>query len=294
MKTPFALLVGLSLGAALSFTQCSPVSTCSPANCLGCCDGNGRCAAGTTNTGCGKDGVVCVACAMGQTCMSNVCSVIINNTGGGTSGTGGGTSGTGGGTSGTGGGTSGTGGGTSGTGGGTSGTGGGASGGTSGTGGGGSSGGCRVYQALDSTSARGRYEATSSGAQMGWGAGDVLGTAGSGNIFTLLEVQLYHTPGQPPSFPLSGQITPGPFKTCDQCFRISIACDSMGLNCAGDYIARSGQYTFQSGTTNQSAGTFTGEATNLRFLAWNLVTDQPVSGQPCLDVSRLTWRAAWP
>jgi hypothetical protein len=68
----------------------------------------------------------------------------------------------------------------------------------------------------------------------------------------------------------------------------------MGLNCAGDYVARAGQYTFQSGTTNQSAGTFSGEATNLRFLAWNLTTDQPVSGQPCLDVSRLTWRATWP
>ncbi len=294
MKTPFALLVGLSLGAALSFTQCSPVSTCSPANCLGCCDGNGRCAAGTTNTGCGKDGVVCVACAMGQTCLSNVCAVVINNTGGGTSGTGGGTSGTGGGTSGTGGGTSGTGGGTSGTGGGTSGTGGGTSGGTSGTGGGSSSG-CRVIQLIEASAAAGTYQPTSTGTQMVWGVGDVLGpSGGTGNIFTRVRVQLYHTPGQPPTFPFTGPVPAVPYKTCDQCFQLAIACDRMGENCSGNFIARSGQFNFQSGSTNQAAGTFVGEATNLRFQAWDLVADVPVSGQMCIEVTRLTWNATWP
>ncbi|MBE2249562.1 MAG: hypothetical protein IAE78_08425 [Myxococcus sp.] len=289
MKTPFALLVGLSLGAVLSFTQCSPVSMCSPANCLGCCDGNGRCAAGTTNTGCGKDGVVCVACAAGQTCMSQVCSVVINNTGGGASG---GTSGTGGGASG---GTSGTGGGASG---GTSGTGGGASGGTSGTGGGasgGSTSGCTVIQLVEGSSAAGTYRPTSTGTQMVWGVGDVLGPQGGmGNVFTRMRVQLYHPPGQPPTFPFTGPVPAAPYKTCDQCFQLAIACDRMGENCSGDFIARSGQYNFQSGSTNQAAGSFVGEATNLRFQAWDLVNDVPVSGQRCIDVGRMTWNATWP
>lgn len=298
MKLRFALLAGLSLGAALSFSQCSPVSTCSPSNCLGCCDANGRCATGSNATGCGKDGVQCVACAAGQQCLSNVCAVIING-GGGSSGTGGGTSGTGGGTTTAGGSAQGggtvTAGGTasaggSATGGGVATGGGAATGGGTGTGGGSS---CRVIAFIDGNPSGGVYQATQSGSQMVWG---VSFTAPSGGgQFTRLNLQLYHPMGQVPTFPVNGAIPATTnFSTCNQCFQMAIACNANGTVCNGDYIATRGNYSFTSGVANTSAGTFVGEATNLHFQAWDLANDQPVNGQPCIDITRMTWNARWP
>lgn len=293
MKLRFALLAGLSLGAALTFSQCSPVSTCSPSNCLGCCDANGRCAPGSNTTGCGKDGKQCVECAAGQQCLSNVCAVIINGTGGGASGTGGGMvtaggSAQGGGTVTAGG--SATGGGVV-TGGGVATGGGSATGGGTGTGGGTSS--CRVVAFIDGNPAGGVYQATQSGSQMVWG---ISFTAPSGGgQFTRLNLQLYHAMGQVPTFPVNGTISPlTTFNTCDQCFQMAIACNSNGTVCNGDYIATSGNYSFTSGVANSSSGTFVGEATNLRFQAWDLINDRPVNGQPCIDVTRMTWNARWP
>lgn len=290
--TRFALLAGLCLGAALSFSQCTPVSACSPATCLGCCTANGQCAPGTTPTGCGKDGVACVACPQGLMCIQNVCAVIL--TGGGSAA--GGTSGTGGGT--TGGGQSGTGGGTAGgssSGGGT--TGGGSSGGGStggGTAGAGTSdGGCRVLTTIDGNPSQGRYYTTSSGTQQGWAVNFV--SPSGGGLFVRTELQLYHGIGTPPTFPVSGALTGQTFRTCDQCFQLAVGCNtSMGDNCVSDYIALSGNYNFQSGSTNMTTGTFVGEATNLRFVAWNLQADTPVMNQPCIEVNRLTWNARWP
>jgi hypothetical protein len=290
-STRFALLAGLCLGAAVSFSQCSPVSTCTPSNCLGCCTTNGQCAPGTTTTGCGKDGVACVACAQGQQCISNVCAVILTgggSAGGGTSGTGGGTGGgsaTGGGV--TGGGTSGTGGGV--TGGGMSGTGGGSSGGTAST----SDGGCRVFSIIDGNPSQGQYYTTSSGTQQGWAVNFV--SPSGGGLYVRTELQLYHGIGTPPTFPVTGALTGRTFKTCDQCFQLAVGCNTpMGDNCVSNYIALSGNYNFQSGTVNMSTGTFVGEATNLRFVAWNLQADTPVMNQPCIEVNRLVWNARWP
>jgi hypothetical protein len=249
---------------------------------------------GSNATGCGKDGVQCVACAAGQQCLSNVCAVIINGTGGGTSGTGGGSSGTGGGTISAGGSAQGggtvTAGGTASAGG--TATGGGvATGGGTGTGGGTSS--CRVVAFIDGNPSGGVYRPTQSGAQMVWG---VSFTAPSGGgQFTRLNLQLYHPMGQVPTFPVNGAISPTTnFSTCDQCFQMAIACNSNGTVCNGDYIATSGSYSFTSGVANMASGTFVGEATNLRFQAWDLINDRPVNGQPCIDVTRLTWNARWP
>ncbi|MBL8924271.1 MAG: hypothetical protein JNJ54_35815 [Myxococcaceae bacterium] len=123
---------------------CSSSPVCSAA-CTGCCDARGQCRTATDSGSCGRNGAVCTACGVSQSCVAGVCMAVgsggfsggASGTGGGTSGgasTGGGTSGgvsTGGGTSGgvgTGGGTSGGGNAGGGTGGGTSGTAGGAAG----------------------------------------------------------------------------------------------------------------------------------------------------------------------
>lgn len=288
-STRFALLVGLSLGAALSFSQCSPVSMCSPTNCLGCCTTNGQCAPGTTVTGCGKEGVACVACAQGQQCLSNVCAVIV--TGGGNA-AGGASAGGSGGGSGTGGGAAGGSGGGATAGGSSA---GGTSGGGSATGGGAptSDGGCRVFTLIDGDPSQGRYYTTSSGTQQGWAVNFV--SPSGGGLFVRTELQLYHGIGTPPTFPVTGALNGRTFRTCDQCFQLAVGCNtSMGDNCVSDYIALSGNYNFQSGTANMSTGTFVGEATNLRFVAWNLQADTPVMNQPCIDVNRLTWRSRWP
>lgn len=284
-STRFALLVGLSLGVVASFSQCSTMPTCSPANCLGCCTTNGQCAPGTTTTGCGKDGVACVACAQGQQCISNVCAVIL--TGGG-SGGGNGAGGTSGGGS-TGGGA--TGGGT--TAGGSA--GGGSAAGGSATGGGAatSDGGCRVFSLIDGNPSQGQYYTTSTGTQQGWAVNFV--SPSGGGLYVRTELQLYHGIGMPPTFPVTGQLRGLSFRTCDECFQLAVGCNTpMGDNCVSNYIALSGSYNFQSGTVNMATGTFVGEATNLRFVAWDLQNDMRVMNQPCIDVNRLTWNARWP
>ena len=47
---------------------------CDAASCpFGCCDANGRCAAGNTSQSCGSGGNACAACAMGQVCRGGSC-----------------------------------------------------------------------------------------------------------------------------------------------------------------------------------------------------------------------------
>ncbi len=113
------LLFGLSCG--------TPRANCTPANCNGCCDSNGMCVPGISNSNCGKGGMACASCG-GGTCSDGMCMGGAGGGSGGSTGVGGGSSGVGGGSSGVGGGTSGSGGGTSGSGGGMSGSGGGMSG----------------------------------------------------------------------------------------------------------------------------------------------------------------------
>ncbi|MFZ5443160.1 MAG: hypothetical protein ACOZQL_24340 [Myxococcota bacterium] len=129
-----ALLV--VLGAA----GCGPAeqpSTCSPSNCLGCCDANGICNPGSTASACGFGGATCSACTAGLICSAGAC-INASTGGGGMTGGGGGATGGGGGATGGGGGATGGGGGATGGGGGATGGGGGVTGGGGGaTGGGG-------------------------------------------------------------------------------------------------------------------------------------------------------------
>lgn len=72
--------------------QCGSAA-CNASNCQGCCDASGACASGQALTACGRSANLCVACGLGQSCVSGACS---SGTGGG-GGTGGGTGGGGGG-----------------------------------------------------------------------------------------------------------------------------------------------------------------------------------------------------
>ncbi len=134
---PLRLVCVLSMSATL-LLNCGSPSTCDSTRCIGCCDSQGTCVAGSSTTACGTLGNQCQVCAFPALCQANVCTTMSSGSGGGR-GTGGGTAGTGGGVTGTGGGVAGTGGGATGTGGGVAGTGGGMAGtggGMAGTGGG--------------------------------------------------------------------------------------------------------------------------------------------------------------
>lgn len=294
-------LAGFLVGLALSLVNCSPVSSCSASNCLGCCDANGRCAPGNTPTGCGKDGVACVSCGMGQQCISNNCAVVLtgggsSGTGGGTSGMGGGTSGTGGGTSGTGGGTSGTGGGTSGTGGGTSGTGGGTSGGGGGSSGTGGGTGCQNIPSYDLNGVEGRYRLSNSGQELAWevrGFAPIAGTVPQ--TYTTINVALFHPIGNVPTIPLSGTIPANVRNsTCVGCINFSVGCSSPGGPCLGKYLAISGNYTVTSATANFDAGVFVGQATDVLLQGWDFQADMPISSQPCIHIDTIRWNSLWP
>ncbi|MFT3712217.1 MAG: hypothetical protein QM817_31620 [Archangium sp.] len=63
----FIVLVAGSL-----ITGCGPSTTCSTANCDGCCDPtSGKCVTGRDTAVCGHDGADCVACPGSQMCVAS-------------------------------------------------------------------------------------------------------------------------------------------------------------------------------------------------------------------------------
>lgn len=86
--TILALAVGtFTLG--VTTVACSGTGTCSPSSCAsGCCNPNGFCEPGSTNTVCGTTGIACINCALNsQVCSNQIC--VAGSTGGGTGGGGG-------------------------------------------------------------------------------------------------------------------------------------------------------------------------------------------------------------
>lgn len=77
--------------AALSFACGS--TRCSVSNCVGCCDANGTCQAGSAANACGVSGFSCQVCALGSSCVNGACGFPGGTGGGGGSTTGGGTGG---------------------------------------------------------------------------------------------------------------------------------------------------------------------------------------------------------
>jgi hypothetical protein len=70
-----ALALGAVVGFLFSFSMGCPASTCSSANCLGCCDSTGKCVltANETAAKCGTGGNKCATCTGSQVCTAGVC-----------------------------------------------------------------------------------------------------------------------------------------------------------------------------------------------------------------------------
>ncbi|MCC6332869.1 MAG: hypothetical protein IT380_02645 [Myxococcales bacterium] len=73
-----ALVLGFTVGLSVSVSSsCGPApQPCGPSNCLGCCDENGECLAGSGLLACGLGGGVCVACTANQACLAGACGLI--------------------------------------------------------------------------------------------------------------------------------------------------------------------------------------------------------------------------
>ncbi|MBM4783737.1 MAG: hypothetical protein GQE15_39210, partial [Archangiaceae bacterium] len=80
-----------ALFALLGFSACGPVANdCGPATCSGCCAG-AECIQATNDRACGRGGLSCNACVLGDVCQNGVClNPGFTGTGGGSSGVGGG------------------------------------------------------------------------------------------------------------------------------------------------------------------------------------------------------------
>lgn len=76
------LLAGFLFG--LAFAACSGGSTtCSSANCGGCCTAEGKCESGTSAQACGLNGASCGRCGAGTVCQATTGTCQASNTGGG-------------------------------------------------------------------------------------------------------------------------------------------------------------------------------------------------------------------
>ncbi|MFT3840664.1 MAG: choice-of-anchor L domain-containing protein [Myxococcaceae bacterium] len=63
-----------SLAVASVALSCGPAKqSCSPANCIGCCDAEGSCMPGSAVFACGSGAQMCEACSAGQTCTLGHC-----------------------------------------------------------------------------------------------------------------------------------------------------------------------------------------------------------------------------
>jgi hypothetical protein len=78
MQLSRALVLGFGLGFGLAVSSsCGPTpNACGPSTCLGCCDENGECLAGSSLLACGVGGAECVACAANQACLLGACGLI--------------------------------------------------------------------------------------------------------------------------------------------------------------------------------------------------------------------------
>lgn len=78
MRTSRSLVLGFLVGVVLSVvSSCGPApQACGPSTCMGCCDENGECLAGTALLACGVGGGTCAACEANQACHAGACGLI--------------------------------------------------------------------------------------------------------------------------------------------------------------------------------------------------------------------------
>jgi hypothetical protein len=111
-------------------------------------------------------------------------------------------------------------------------------------------------------------------------------------IYTFLTEFYIETPDMP-TFPHAGMLPANTnYGNCSECFQASLGCDDNLENCAGDYLATSGSYSFTAATRKTDAGVFIGEGTNLTFRKWNFTSDRP-DGTACFTVPKLVFKATW-
>ncbi|MBL8923644.1 MAG: hypothetical protein JNJ54_32620, partial [Myxococcaceae bacterium] len=75
------------LGVLALAGACTPVAPpCGTANCVGCCDSDGRCQAGVETRACGASGISCRICALTDECFNGACRPSVLVAGGGSAG----------------------------------------------------------------------------------------------------------------------------------------------------------------------------------------------------------------
>jgi hypothetical protein len=268
------LLLAVALTASsVVFFQCSgSMANCSADNCSGCCDANGTCKSGASNTVCGKNATSCVDCtSSGMACISQVCKA---------SGVGGGN-----------GGGSSMGGGNGGGGGG-----GGSSGG--GSGGGAVDAGCLKITMVAPTSTFGGYLMSGQAApydQYATGITRDPSVAGAPMGNTSLWVEVWNDGnGNWPTFPAMRTFdTSTTYNGCDVCVGLSLGCDSMGMSCMNDLFSQGGMTTVTEADQNPYVGRVTGTGTMLKFVEWDFQNDLPQTNGICVELTSFTMDNSW-
>lgn len=262
-RTVVLLVAGFFGGLGLA--SCGPTSTCNSATCGGCCDSLGKCQSGTTTDACGTNGLTCGRCGTGTVCAQGECRA--NPSGGGGGSTGGGGGNTGGGSN----------------------TGGGGS-----TGGGGGGGGCRMIPSAatgDGNLILAEYRTFTSNpghynyAQWGFPTGV--------SEFDSFRLEVVYPNDVGPVPPVTQAFTNVGYFQCSICALFYEQCSPNTLECSKTYLAQSGSVTIDR-ADRALAGRMTGQASNVRFNEWNLMTDQPVANGGCVQVTSVgPWNVGW-
>lgn len=123
---------------------------------------------------------------------------------------------------------------------------------------------------------------------------DAMPDAGLG-LFMYNE--LYWGPmDTPPTFPLNFTVTPVSYNDCLNCFRLMVCRLNDPFACtARGFLAQSGSGTWSSGTLNPTMGSFSGSASNLKYVAWDFTdgVDKAVDGGTCIQIASLQWNVSW-
>lgn len=122
---------------------------------------------------------------------------------------------------------------------------------------------------------------------------DAVPDAGIG-LFAFNE--LYWDLGTPrPTFPRPFTLAPETFAACYNCFRLLTcrldlsACQNRG------FMAQSGSGSWTAGTYDAVRGSFSGNASNVKYIEWDFAQgqDKAIDGGSCIQIANMTWNATW-
>ncbi|MDP2269565.1 MAG: lamin tail domain-containing protein [Archangium sp.] len=82
------------------------------------------------------------------------------------------------------------------------------------------------------------------------------------------------------------------YANCELCALMSTGCDSAGT-CAKDFFGQAGSAIVTTATQNEATGQFVGSISSVRFVEWDFVNDQRVTGGECIDVVSTTIDVFW-